>query len=204
MANNGKLCKKSGVLKETCSCEECESIVVDIRTPLLEARNANELSDKISKILAFVDHLKGGGFGAEISADANDIHVHPPHVEGCYWAQCRGCGYPFIVDYGIESGLLCEACIKTALSKSDGHPHYYDDLFNYIDFNLRNRRIPTGYDSELPLTQEFCEAHSFDFGVVKLRLNATGGYDPGEVLMNSMWSIPWFDKLPLKLKGSDG
>jgi hypothetical protein len=204
MTKSKEICKESGVPKETCSCEKCEPIVVDIRTSLLEVRNVNELSEKISNILALVNYLKEGGFEIEISTDANEIQVHPPRVGGCYWAQCKGCGYPFIVDYGLESGLFCETCARTAQSKRDGHPRYYDDLFNYIDFSLRNKRIPTGYDGELPLTQEFCEFHSFDFSVIKSRLNATGGYDPGEVLMNSMWSIPWFDKLPPIAKGDDG
>jgi hypothetical protein len=204
MTRSKEVCEESGILKESCSCEKCEPIVIDIRTPLLEARNVNELSEKISDILALVNYLRNGDSEIEVSSDANYIQIHSPLVGGCYWTQCRGCGYPFLADHGVEAGFFCESCTRIAQSKGEGHPRYYDDLFNYIDFNLRNKRIPTGYDSELPLTQEFCEAHSFDFNVIKARLNATGGYDPGEVLMNSMWSIPWFDKLPLKLKGEDG
>ena len=94
--------------------------------------------------------------------------------------------------------MFCESCHRIIISKTPEHPRYYDDLFMYIDFNLKNRRIPTEYESDLPLTEEFCEAHGFDFEVIKARLNYTGGYDPGEVLMNSMWTIPWFDKLPMK------
>jgi hypothetical protein len=204
LTSKKEICKKSGLSKESCCCHECEPIIIDTRTPLLEARNINEISEKISNLLALVNYLRNGGFGAVISSDSNYIRIHPPLVEGCYWTQCRGCGYPFLVEQGKEADLFCKSCLRITRSKGEGSPRYYDDLFTYIDLNLRNKRIPTGYDSELPLTEEFCEAHSFDFEVIKARLNATGGYDPGEVLMNSMWSIPWFDKLPMKLKEEDG
>lgn len=199
-----EICEESGVSKKSCCCDECDPIAIDIHSPLLEARNVNELSEKVSDLLALVNYLRNGGFKAVLSPDAESIRVHTPVVEGCYWTQCRGCGYPLLVDQGKEADMFCESCTRIAQSKSDEHPRYYDDLFTYIDFNLQNKRIPTGYDSELPLTQEFCEAHSFDFNVIRTRLNATGGYDCGEVMMNSMWSIPWFDKLPLKLEEEDG
>ncbi len=200
MTKKKELCEESGLAKESCYCKECDPIFIDIRFSFIEARNINEISEKLSDLIALVNYLRNGGFEATISTDADYMRILPPPVGGCYWTQCRGCGYPFLVETGEESGIICESCLRISRSKGEGNPRYYDDLFNYIEFNLKNNRIPSGYDSDLPLTEEFCEAHSFDFKVIKARLNATGGYDPGEVMMNSMWSIPWFDRLPMKLK----
>lgn len=201
--NEKIICENSGVEKDSCTCEDCVPIIIHVETPLLEARNINEVTEKAANLLALVNYLRTGGFDVSVSSDGTYMRVEPPLVGGCYWIQCRGCGYPFLVDQGEESGIFCESCTRIAYSKGEGIPRYYEDLFTYIDFNLKNSRIPTGYESDLPITEEFCEAHSFDFEVIKQRLNATGGYGPGEVMMNSMWTIPWFDKLPMKLQEVD-
>jgi len=203
MTDEKKMCENSGVDEDSCTCEKCAPIIIHIETPLLEARNINEITEIAANLLAFVNYLRNGGFEASVSSDGMYMRVNPPLVGGCYWTQCRGCGYPFLVDQGEEADIFCESCMRIAHSKGEGIPRYYEDLFNYIEFNLESKRIPTGYKSNLPLTEEFCEAHSFDFAVIKQRLNATGGYDPGEVMMNSMWSIPWFDKLPMKIQEED-
>jgi hypothetical protein len=195
-----EVCIESNLPKEECQCSECSPIVIDIYSPLLEARNVNELAEKLSDIRAIVECLRTGGFGITLDSDRQYIKVHPPLIDGCYWMQCRGCGYPIIIEKGEEPEMFCESCSRIVLSRSTDHPRYYDDLFMYIDLNLKNHRIPPDYDSDLPLTEEFCEAHALDFEVIKARLNHTGGYDPGEVMMNSMWTIPWFDKLPMKMQ----
>ena len=197
--NEQEECRVSSISKDKCLCHDCNPIVIDIYSLLLEARNINELAEKLSDIRAMVEYLRTGGFGIKLGAERHYIKVHPPLVEGCYWTQCRGCGYPTIVEKGEGPDMFCESCSRIVLSKSTEHPRYYDDLFAYIDLNLKNRRIPPDYESDLPLTEEFCEAHALDFEVIKARLNHTGGYDPGEVLMNSMWTVPWFDKLPMKV-----
>jgi len=204
MTEENERCEESGLPKRSCHCDECNPIIIDVVSPLLEARDINEIYVKVSDLLSMLNYLRTSGFEAGMSTDARYIRIHTPLVGGCYWTRCVGCGYPFLIDQGKEAEMFCESCTRIAHSKSNDHPRYYEDLFNYIDFNLQNRRIPTGYDSELPLTEEFCEAHGFDFEVIRARLNATGGYDPGEVMLNSMWSIPWFDRLPLQRQEEDG
>lgn len=194
-----ELCPESGILKDKCFCDECSPIVIDIHTSLMEARNINEITEKLLAILNLVNYLRTGGFEASLSSEGDYIIAYPPLVGGNYWMQCRGCSYPFLVEHAKEPETFCDSCMRIAVSSDPSPPQYYDDLFNYISVNLKNGRIPTGYDSGLPLTEEFCEAHSFDFEVIESRLNATGGYGPGEVMMNSMWSIPWFNRLPMKL-----
>jgi hypothetical protein len=57
--NKEELCEVSGIPKDECVCSECCPIVIDIYSPLLEARNVNELSEKLSDIRAIVEYLQG-------------------------------------------------------------------------------------------------------------------------------------------------
>jgi hypothetical protein len=194
-----EICSESGVLKDDCRCSECDTILFNIQTPMMEARNINEVSKKLGNLWKFIDRLETGGFEITVSSDGSTLRIYPPLVNDCYWTQCRGCGHPALVDWGVKAGLLCESCAKISETDAKDRPLYYDDLFTYIDFNLETGRIPSEFKSELPLTEEFCEARSLDFEVIKNRLNATGGYDPGEVMLNCMWIVPWFNRLPKKI-----
>jgi hypothetical protein len=201
--NEKKTCETSGVAEDSCTCNECVPMFIDVTTPLIEARNIIETTEKFADLLQLLNYLRNFGFETSMSDDGQYMTLNPPSLPDVYWTQCRGCRYPFLIHHKDMPRVLCDSCTRIASSKGEGTPRYYEDLFTYIEFNLESNRIPTEYESELPLTEEFCEAHSFDFNVIRQRLNATGGYDPGEVMMNSMYSIPWFDKLPLKLGGVD-
>ena len=60
--DDSEVCPESNLPKEDCQCSECCPIIIDIYSPLLEARNVNELAEKLSDIRAVVEYLRVGGF----------------------------------------------------------------------------------------------------------------------------------------------
>jgi hypothetical protein len=179
---------------------ECDPFFYDLGLHLIGSRNIRELEESLLTVMEYITYLKNNEF--EITPLRDDLSfrvVDRTLVGGCYWAKCKGCNYPMLVDQGYDAEeLFCESCLRKALSRVEGHPRYYDDLFSYIAFILDSGRIPENNEKQLPITKEFCDVYGFDFELVKVRLQATGGFDPGEVLMNSMRSIAWFDRLPIR------
>ena len=194
-------CENSLLPKETCWCIDCTPIYYDISSRLLECRNVDEVLEKLHDMMEYFTYIRFHDFEIRPSQEGDGFGI----AEGClvgdsYWTRCEGCGYPMLVPQREQSDTyLCDGCLKKAASLVEGHPRYYNELFWFIDHMLKERRIPDNGEKQLPITKEFCDTHGFDFEAIKRRLNHTGGYGPGEVLMNSTSYIPFFDRLPLRM-----
>jgi hypothetical protein len=194
------ICEESRLPFNQCHCLECDPLFFDLSSSFIGARNIEELQESLLIAMEYITYLRNSDF--ELSPLQDDLSFRitdRTFVGGCYWAKCRGCNYPMLVDQGKDAEeLFCESCLRKMLSRVEGHPRYYDDLFTYIAFILDSGKIPDSGEKQLPITKEFCDVNGFDFDIVQARLHATGGFDSREVLVNSMWNIAWFDRLPIR------
>lgn len=202
--NEEEFCENTGEKKSYCRCFDCTPGSFSPKDFFTSCRNIEEVLAKAYDLLDYLEFLHTGSFEVEPSNDGEWFRLLDPLVGGCYFTECQGCHYPLLLDIGDDpDNFLCKSCHDIATSRAD-QPKYYDDLFQYIDtmFEMLSKggRILTENHG---FTKEFCETHGFDFDAMKRRLEATGGYDDGEVMMNSVGSIPLFEELPLLLDDSE-
>jgi hypothetical protein len=196
-------CPDTGLPERRCPCLDCRRHFVDLREMIASCRGIEEVSDRLQTIHDLFTYLTKNAFEVEVDKEEQCMRLIPPLVGGNYWVRCPGCGWPILVPHGESpDGMLCEACQDIAEARSSEHlqPKYYDDLFEHIALccNLREKDGKDVWDckGDLGFTRGFCDTYGFDFDAVKARLNVTGGYCDCEVLLNSMDTIPLFDKLP--------
>jgi hypothetical protein len=199
----GEKCVDTGLLKRRCPCLECKRHFIELREMIASCRDIEAVNDRLETIHDLFTYLIKTAFEIEIDNETQCMQLIPPLIEGNYWTRCPGCGWPILIPHGEgPDGMLCEACLSIAEARSSEHlqPKYYDDLFEHIALccNLREKDGKDVWDCKgnLAFTRGFCNTYGFDFDAVKARLNVTGGYCDCEVLLNSMDTIPLFDKLP--------
>jgi hypothetical protein len=194
-------CSNTRHKKTYCECFDCRPGGFSLTDFFMDCRNIDEFTRRSWKLHRFLEFLETGGFEVEVKGEGDWVRIHDPIVGGCYWVECRGCGYPLLLDIGDDPDkFICGACHEIVKTKAD-QPKYYSDLFEYIDMMFEfaskgGRSLTESYG----FSKEFCNVHGFDFEAVKRRLEATGGYNDGEVMMNSVENIPLFDELPVKLE----
>ncbi|MGY5852759.1 MAG: hypothetical protein RTU92_04255 [Candidatus Thorarchaeota archaeon] len=204
------LCEVTGKSRYECPCLDCEPLSIDTESWFIDSRTLEELMDRTRDLLEYLTRLQNSGFEIRRLPDSTHVRIIPPLVDDSYWVKCDGCFCPLLVEPDEDPfGWLCNSCYKKASTWYEGMPQrYYGDLFDYLGFILspegREMRSAVNLEGDLPFVREFCECHGFDFEIIKTRLKATGGYDEGEVLMNSTMSIPRFDSLPIKRDIVDG
>ena len=199
--NNEERCENTGKKKTLCRCFDCSPGSLSPSDFFTSCRTIGELLGRADDLTRYLEFLEESGFEV-IASDSGDwFRLRDPLVGGCYYVECPGCHYPLLLDIGDDpDDFLCKRCHDIAASRAD-QPKYYDDLFQYIDtmFEMMSKGGRTMLESH-GFSKEFCVTHGFDFDAVRKRLEATGGYDDGEVMMNSVESIPLFEKLPWLLE----
>ncbi|MHA1927648.1 MAG: hypothetical protein ACTSV2_03600 [Candidatus Thorarchaeota archaeon] len=188
------VCKNSGLETFICECQDCTGFNLDA-AQLIAGNDIKEILEKIDKARWIFDYLLENSFEVQYDYEYNFFSFIPPPVaDGNYWVRCPGCFIPILLSPEDPPQGMCLLCAELIESRSED-VKYYGDLFEYISVMFELKRNLT---ESLSYTHEFCEIHDLDYEAVKKRLNNTGGYDEGEVMMNSTESIPLFEKMPVK------
>ncbi len=191
------VCRNSGLETYMCDCSECTGFFLDA-AQLIGSQDISEAIERLDWTSRLFEYLFENGFDVQYNHEYNYFRLIPPLVsDGKYWKRCPGCFVPLLMEPDDSPEIVCNSCYEIIQSEEKS-VKYYGDLFEYISIMFDMRRELA---HDLSYTEEFCEIHNLDFRAVKQRLNDTGGYDEGEVMMNSTGNIPLFEKVPVKKGG---
>jgi hypothetical protein len=103
-------CPNTGLPKDDCRCLDCIPIIHRFKWLVAKCENIDEVIARLEQEVLYFKFLKQEGYtiGGPISDDY--MHLYPPKKEGYYWAGCKKCGHPFLVQKGAVPPRICDEC----------------------------------------------------------------------------------------------